>query len=49
MAPRHFLTLKDLSKEELKKILSRAAQLKEEQRKKHFISAFHRQSYGNDF
>jgi ornithine carbamoyltransferase len=33
MAPRHFLTLKDLSKEELKKILSRAAQLKEEQRK----------------
>ena len=33
MAPRHFLTLKDLSKEELKKILLRAAQLKEEQRK----------------
>ena len=33
MTPRHFLTLKDLSKEELKKILSRAAQLKEEHRK----------------
>ena len=33
MAPRHFLTLKDLSKEELKRILLRAAQLKEEQRK----------------
>ena len=33
MTPRHFLTLKDLSKEELKKILSRAAHLKEEHRK----------------
>jgi len=33
MTLRHFLTLKDLSKEELKKILSRAAQLKEEHRK----------------
>jgi ornithine carbamoyltransferase len=38
MVPRHFLTLKDLSKEELKKILSRAAQLKKSIEKIFYIS-----------
>ena len=33
MTPRHFLTLKDLSKKEFKKILERAAELKQAQHK----------------
>ena len=42
MVSRHFLTLKDLSKEELKKILSRAAQLK----KKHYKNVLYQPFIG---
>ena len=46
--PRHFLTLNDMSSDELRAVLARASELKQMQHNGH-LSVAHRESDGHDF